>query len=154
MLGIACNCSLGMLLPQLLSALNALASTGQYGLDVTGTLELAVLNSMMLVAQMVGVNFLMLLKQQGITGAILADEMGLGKTAQAICFLGTHSSCLLRRHISGLQLIVAMLPLIILLLYLVLCLQSMQGIVTRSIVYAKDIILHAKGHNAFGSDMT
>ena len=38
--------------------------------------------------QVVGVNFLMLLKQQGITGSILADEMGLGKTAQAICFLG------------------------------------------------------------------
>lgn len=37
---------------------------------------------------MVGVNFLMLLKRQGITGCILADEMGLGKTAQAICFLG------------------------------------------------------------------
>lgn len=38
--------------------------------------------------QMVGVNFLMLLKRQGIRGCILADEMGLGKTAQAICFLG------------------------------------------------------------------
>lgn len=40
---------------------------------------------------MVGVNFLMLLKRQRITGSILADEMGLGKTAQAICFLGEHS---------------------------------------------------------------
>lgn len=39
--------------------------------------------------QMVGINFLMLLKRSGIGGAILADEMGLGKTAQAICFLGT-----------------------------------------------------------------
>lgn len=38
--------------------------------------------------QVVGVSFLMLLKQQGIPGSILADEMGLGKTAQAICFLG------------------------------------------------------------------
>ncbi|KAA6428197.1 MAG: SNF2 family DNA-dependent ATPase [Trebouxia sp. A1-2] len=38
--------------------------------------------------QMVGVNFLMLLKRQSISGSILADEMGLGKTAQAICFLG------------------------------------------------------------------
>ena len=40
--------------------------------------------------QMVGVNFLMLLKRQGIRGSILADEMGLGKTAQAICFLGMY----------------------------------------------------------------
>lgn len=38
--------------------------------------------------QLVGVNFLMLLKRSGIQGSILADEMGLGKTAQAICFLG------------------------------------------------------------------
>ncbi|DBA89364.1 TPA: hypothetical protein ACH3X1_016225 [Trebouxia sp. C0004] len=38
--------------------------------------------------QMVGVNFLMLLRRQSISGSILADEMGLGKTAQAICFLG------------------------------------------------------------------
>ena len=37
--------------------------------------------------QMVGVNFLMLLQQNGIPGAILADEMGLGKTAQAISFV-------------------------------------------------------------------
>ncbi len=39
---------------------------------------------------MVGVNFLMLLRRQSISGSILADEMGLGKTAQAICFLGMH----------------------------------------------------------------
>ncbi|OUS48049.1 putative helicase [Ostreococcus tauri] len=39
--------------------------------------------------QMVGVNFLMLLQQNGIPGAILADEMGLGKTAQAIAFIAT-----------------------------------------------------------------
>ncbi|KAE8716655.1 Protein CHROMATIN REMODELING 19 [Hibiscus syriacus] len=37
--------------------------------------------------QLVGVNFLLLLHQQGIGGAILADEMGLGKTIQAITYL-------------------------------------------------------------------
>ena len=36
---------------------------------------------------MVGVNFLLLLDQQDVTGAILADEMGLGKTAQTIAYL-------------------------------------------------------------------
>lgn len=48
-----------------------------------------------LAMQMVGVNFLMLLKRQGIRGCILADEMGLGKTAQAICFLGMLPSSVL-----------------------------------------------------------
>ncbi|XP_010680043.3 protein CHROMATIN REMODELING 19 [Beta vulgaris subsp. vulgaris] len=37
--------------------------------------------------QLVGVNFLLLLKKKKIGGAILADEMGLGKTVQAITYL-------------------------------------------------------------------
>ena len=39
--------------------------------------------------QLVGLNFMLLLKRLGVGGCILADEMGLGKTAQACCFLGT-----------------------------------------------------------------
>eukprot|EP00884_Botryococcus_braunii_P000672 jgi/Botrbrau1/10605/Bobra.0358s0024.1 len=38
--------------------------------------------------QLVGVNYLMLLKRKNVSGCILADEMGLGKTAQTIAFLG------------------------------------------------------------------
>ncbi len=38
--------------------------------------------------QLVGINYLMLLRKKGVNGCILADEMGLGKTAQAIAFLG------------------------------------------------------------------
>ncbi|XP_074309031.1 protein CHROMATIN REMODELING 19 [Silene latifolia] len=37
--------------------------------------------------QLVGVNFLLLMKRKKIGGAILADEMGLGKTIQAITYL-------------------------------------------------------------------
>ncbi|KAL9241724.1 hypothetical protein vseg_015800 [Gypsophila vaccaria] len=37
--------------------------------------------------QLVGVNFLLLMKRKKIGGAILADEMGLGKTVQAITYL-------------------------------------------------------------------
>jgi len=39
--------------------------------------------------QLVGVNFMLLLNEKGVSGSILADEMGLGKTAQAISFLST-----------------------------------------------------------------
>lgn len=39
--------------------------------------------------QLVGVNFMLLLHEKGVSGSILADEMGLGKTAQAISFLST-----------------------------------------------------------------
>lgn len=38
--------------------------------------------------QIEGINFLMLLNNQGLEGCILADEMGLGKTCQLICYLG------------------------------------------------------------------
>jgi SWI/SNF-related matrix-associated actin-dependent regulator 1 of chromatin subfamily A len=38
--------------------------------------------------QLIGVNFLLLLRRQNIGGAICADEMGLGKTVQAITYLG------------------------------------------------------------------
>ena len=38
--------------------------------------------------QLVGVNYLCVLDEQGTRGAVLADEMGLGKTAQAATFLG------------------------------------------------------------------
>eukprot|EP01026_Neomeris_dumetosa_P047468 TRINITY_DN4078_c0_g1_i1.p1 TRINITY_DN4078_c0_g1~~TRINITY_DN4078_c0_g1_i1.p1 ORF type:complete len:739 (-),score=96.14 TRINITY_DN4078_c0_g1_i1:436-2652(-) len=43
--------------------------------------------------QLVGINFMRLLYEQGIGGAILADEMGLGKTAQAITFLSSIITC-------------------------------------------------------------
>ncbi|KAK9811037.1 hypothetical protein WJX73_008229 [Symbiochloris irregularis] len=38
--------------------------------------------------QIEGINFLMLLNNQGLEGSILADEMGLGKTCQLISYLG------------------------------------------------------------------
>lgn len=38
--------------------------------------------------QIVGLNWMLLLKRLGVGGCILADEMGLGKTASAICFMG------------------------------------------------------------------
>lgn len=38
--------------------------------------------------QIVGLNWMLLLKRLGVGGCILADEMGLGKTASAVCFLG------------------------------------------------------------------
>lgn len=53
--------------------------------------------------QLVGVNYLMLLKRKNVSGCILADEMGLGKTAQAISFLGKSISwtCLPLREGKG-----------------------------------------------------
>lgn len=36
--------------------------------------------------QLIGLNWLVLMHQQGLNG-VLADEMGLGKTVQAISFL-------------------------------------------------------------------
>ena len=48
-----------------------------------------------------GVNFLALLARSGVGGGILADEMGLGKTAQAIAFLGAHSTTDCRCNFDG-----------------------------------------------------